>query len=63
MDYESRKDIKKWSARTKKPHCERSSRKHWAIQLSLEITIAITVKFSNNASVMLKVKTRFSKAT
>lgn len=25
--------------------------------------IAITVKFSNNASVMLKVKTRFSKAT
>ena len=63
IGHESREDIKKWSARTKKPHRERSSRRHWAIQLSLEIIIAITLKFSNNASVMLKVKTSFSKVT
>lgn len=35
--HERRKGHRKWSARTKKPHCERSSRKYQAIQLSLEI--------------------------
>lgn len=35
--HERRKGHRKWSARTKKPHCERSSRKYQAIQLSLGI--------------------------
>lgn len=35
--HERRKGHRKWSARTKKPHCERSSKKYQAIQLSLGI--------------------------